>query len=188
MPRVVEIEPSHTPSELRHLAAATRDANQSRRLLSIAAVVDGMGRADAAKIGGMDRQTLRDRVHRFNAHGPAGLKDNRRRGNPRRPDGTPQEISSGRRTLCRSCCRRGRRSSIPSSRSGNTCAPTISPTASSTDTTTSSAPPVTHGESSSPSHRRSPQSECAIGLKAVKCDGRWYYGAPRLLDASKRAG
>ena len=32
----------------------------------------------------MDRQTLRDWVHRFNAHGPAGLKDNRRRGNPRR--------------------------------------------------------------------------------------------------------
>jgi transposase len=32
----------------------------------------------------MDRQTLRDWVHRFNAHGPAGLKDNYRRGNPRR--------------------------------------------------------------------------------------------------------
>jgi transposase len=43
-----------------------------------------MSRAEAAKIGGMDRQTLRDWVHRFNAHGPAGLKDNRRRGNPRR--------------------------------------------------------------------------------------------------------
>ena len=43
-----------------------------------------MSRADAARIGGMDRQTLRDWVHRFNAHGPAGLKDNRRRGNPRR--------------------------------------------------------------------------------------------------------
>lgn len=43
-----------------------------------------MSRAEAAKIGGMDRQTLRDWVHRFNAHGPGGLKDNRRRGNPRR--------------------------------------------------------------------------------------------------------
>jgi len=84
MPRTVEIKPSHTSSQLRRLAASTKDAKQSRRLLSIAAVLDGMSRADAAKIGGMDRQTLRDWVHRFNAHGPAGLQDNRRRGNPRR--------------------------------------------------------------------------------------------------------
>ncbi len=84
MPRTVEIEPSHTPSQLRRLAASTKDANQSRRLLSIAAVLDGMSRADAARNGGMDRQTLRDWMHRFNAHGPAGLQDNRRRANPRR--------------------------------------------------------------------------------------------------------
>ena len=84
MPKVVEIAPSHTPAELRHLAARVQDANQSRRLLSIAAVLDGMSRAEAAKIGGMDRQTLRDWVHRFNAQGPGGLKDNRRAGNPRR--------------------------------------------------------------------------------------------------------
>lgn len=84
MPRVVEIKPSHTSSELRRLAASTKDANQSRRLLSIAGALDGMSRSEAAKIGGMDRQTLRDWVHRFNEHGPAGLKDNYRRGNPRR--------------------------------------------------------------------------------------------------------
>jgi transposase len=84
MARTVEITPSHTQVELRRLAASTKDANQGRRLLSIAAALDGMSRADAARIGGMDRQTLRDWVHRFNAHGPAGLKDNRRRGNPRR--------------------------------------------------------------------------------------------------------
>jgi transposase len=84
MPKVVEIKCSHTPAELRRLAARTKDANQSRRLLSIAAVLDGMSRAEAARIGGMDRQTLRDWAHRFNEQGPAGLKDNRRRGNPRR--------------------------------------------------------------------------------------------------------
>ena len=84
MPRTVEIKPSHTPSHLRRLAASTKDASQSRRLLSIAAALDGMSRREAAKIGGMDRQTLRDWVHRFNTHGPAGLKDNYRRGNPRR--------------------------------------------------------------------------------------------------------
>lgn len=60
MPRVVEVNPSHTPGELRRLAARAKDANQSRRLLSIAAVLDGMSRADAARVGGMDRQTLRD--------------------------------------------------------------------------------------------------------------------------------
>jgi transposase len=39
----------------------------------LAAVYDGMSREDAARIGGMDRQTLRDWVHRFNDAGPAGL-------------------------------------------------------------------------------------------------------------------
>ena len=52
--------------ELRRLAAAAKDADQARRLLALAAVYDGMSRAKAARIGGMDRQTLRDWVHRFN--------------------------------------------------------------------------------------------------------------------------
>ncbi len=45
---------------------ATKDAAQARRLLAIAAVLDGASREEAAKIGGMDRQTLRDWVIRFN--------------------------------------------------------------------------------------------------------------------------
>ena len=53
MPGVIEIKPSHTPAGLRRLAASCKNANQSRRLLSIAAVLDGMSRAEAAKIGGM---------------------------------------------------------------------------------------------------------------------------------------
>lgn len=84
MPKVVSIKTGHTPEELRQLAKRAKDANQSRRLLSIAAVLDGMSRADAAKIGGMDRQTLRDWAHRFNQGGPEGLKDNWSRDNPRR--------------------------------------------------------------------------------------------------------
>jgi transposase len=44
-----------------------------RRLLSLAAVLDGMSREEAAEIGAMDRRTLRDWVHRFNANGAAGL-------------------------------------------------------------------------------------------------------------------
>jgi transposase len=84
MPRIVAVKLSHTPDELRRLATRTKDANQSRRLLSIAAVLEGMSRTDAAKIGGMDRQTLRDWVHRFNASGPDGLRDNWVREKPRR--------------------------------------------------------------------------------------------------------
>ena len=59
--------------ELRRLAGKAKDANQARRLLALAAVRDGQDRQGAARIGGMDRQTLRDWVHRFNAQGPAGL-------------------------------------------------------------------------------------------------------------------
>jgi transposase len=55
------------------LARKYRNNNQSRRLLSLAAVLDGMSRDDAARIGGMDRQTLRDWVHRFNTGGPEAL-------------------------------------------------------------------------------------------------------------------
>jgi hypothetical protein len=57
--------------ELRRLAARAKDAAQARRLLALAAVRDGMNRTEAARIGGMDRQTLRDWVHRFNQHGVA---------------------------------------------------------------------------------------------------------------------
>ena len=59
--------------ELRQLAKRAEDADQARRLLSLAAVLDGMSRKDAAEIGAMDRQTLCDWAHRFNEKGPAGL-------------------------------------------------------------------------------------------------------------------
>ena len=75
MASAVSLRGDYTASDLRALAAATKNANQSRRLLSLAAVLDGMNRTAAARIGGMDRQTLRDWVHRFNEHGPEGLLD-----------------------------------------------------------------------------------------------------------------
>ena len=58
---------------VRTVAARSRDGRQVRRLLSIAAVYEGHSRSAAARLGGMDRQTLRDWVHRFNAEGPEGL-------------------------------------------------------------------------------------------------------------------
>ena len=75
MASAVSLRGDYSAAELRRLAAASRNANQSRRLLSLAAVVDGMNRTEAARVGGMDRQTLRDWVHRFNEHGPEGLLD-----------------------------------------------------------------------------------------------------------------
>ena len=75
MASALELRTDYSAAELRRLAKRSRDNNQSRRLLSLAAVMDGMNRTDAARIGGMDRQTLRDWVHRFNELGPDGLLD-----------------------------------------------------------------------------------------------------------------
>ena len=76
MPSAVRLREDYSAEALRALARRSRDANQSRRLRSLVAVRDGMDRGSAAKIGGMDRQTLRDRVHRFNGSGLEGLVDN----------------------------------------------------------------------------------------------------------------
>jgi transposase len=84
MPAAVRMRTDFSASELRRLAATTKNAHQSRRLLSLAAVLDGMSRTEAARIGGMDRQTLRDWVHRFNQRGPEGLKDIPSKGHPPR--------------------------------------------------------------------------------------------------------
>ena len=76
MAAAVRLRADYSASELRRLAAASKNANQTRRLLSLASVAEGTNRTEAARIGGMDRQTLRDWVHRFNAEGPEGLLDN----------------------------------------------------------------------------------------------------------------
>jgi transposase len=62
-------------SELRREAGRTKDAKASRRMLAIALVLGGQSRRQAAESCGMDRQTLRDWVHRYNAEGLAGLVD-----------------------------------------------------------------------------------------------------------------
>ena len=74
MGAAVPLRTDFNAGELRLLAKRAEDAGQARRLLSLAAVLDGMSREAAAEIGAMDRQTLRDWVHRFNAEGPAGLQ------------------------------------------------------------------------------------------------------------------
>ena len=62
-------------SALRGLAKRTRDANQMRRLLALAEIYDAGSRGQAARIGGVGLQTIRDWVLRFNARGPEGLID-----------------------------------------------------------------------------------------------------------------
>ena len=84
MPAAVRMRTDFSAGALRRLAAATKNATQSRRLLSLAAIRDGMSRTEAARIGGMDRQTLRDWVHRFNERGLEGLKDTWSKGHPPR--------------------------------------------------------------------------------------------------------
>ncbi len=71
-----------TAEELRRLARRERDARVGRRMLPIANALDGMSRATAAKLAGMDRQTLRDWVIRYNERGVPGLGDRWGAGRP----------------------------------------------------------------------------------------------------------
>lgn len=76
--------------ELRSLAKAERDARVARRMLAIANALSGMSREAAARSAGMDRQTLRDWVVRYNADGIAGLADRWGGGRPQRLDSHEQ--------------------------------------------------------------------------------------------------
>ena len=60
---------------LRRLAKASEDADQTRRLLALAVIYDGGRRGEAATLGGVGLQVVRDWVVRFNADGPSGLID-----------------------------------------------------------------------------------------------------------------
>jgi transposase len=72
----VEITRGELPAaELRRAAGRSKDAKAARRMLALALVLEGRSRTEAAESCGMDRQTLRDWVHRYNAEGLAGLAD-----------------------------------------------------------------------------------------------------------------
>jgi transposase len=79
---MLKIRKDRTPVVLRKLAKAEPDARVSRRLLAIASALSGSSRAEAARSAGMDRQTLRDWVIRYNEHGIAGLADAWKGGRP----------------------------------------------------------------------------------------------------------
>ena len=79
---------------VRSWAKKSKDGPQARRLLTLAVIYEGTSRTEAAKIGGVTLQIVRDWVVKFNADGPAGwstgrLRDSRRvsmtRTEPRSP-------------------------------------------------------------------------------------------------------
>ena len=80
----------HDAAGLRALASREGDAKVARRLLALAMVMEGFSRTDAASATGMDRQTLRDWVHRYNEGGVAGLSDQPHAGGPE-PKLNPEE-------------------------------------------------------------------------------------------------
>jgi transposase len=83
----VPLRPDFSATALRALARQTKNAAQARRLLALAAIYDGASRTEAAKIGGVTLQSVRDWVLRFNAQGPNGLIDRKAPGQPSRLNG-----------------------------------------------------------------------------------------------------
>src|SRR5918997_751845 len=75
---------------LRSIARKTRHGPQARRLLALAAIYEGATRTEAARIGGVTLQVVRDWVVKFNAHGAEGLRD-------RKPPGQPSRLSNAHR-------------------------------------------------------------------------------------------
>lgn len=86
MPAPIDVRTDFTPDQLNLYADSLQDRAHARRVRAIAAVLQGHTRTEAAKIGGMERQTLRDWVHRFNTCGPDGLKSLRSPGRPPKLD------------------------------------------------------------------------------------------------------
>jgi transposase len=89
MAAAIRLRGDYEARHLRELARRSRDAKQTRRLLALAAIYDGGFRMEAATIGGVGLQTIRDWVLAFNAEGPAGLIDGKAPGN--RPRLNPEQ-------------------------------------------------------------------------------------------------
>lgn len=95
MARAIALRSDFSAAELRRLARRSRDAAQARRLLALAAIYDGGARSEAARIGNVTLQIVRDWVLRFNAEGPAGLIDRKAAGpTPRLTDVHRQALAA----------------------------------------------------------------------------------------------
>jgi transposase len=90
MRKPIALRPDYDAARLHRIARESEDADQVRRLLALAVIYDGDSRTQAAEVGGVTLQVVRDWVLRFNAHGPEGLID-------RKPPGQPSRLSDEHR-------------------------------------------------------------------------------------------
>lgn len=97
MSAAVRLREDYDARRLRALAKGSRDANQTRRLLALAAIYEGTARTEAAAIGGVARQAVREWVVAFNAHGPDGLIDGKAPG--QRPLLDPEQRAALKRVV-----------------------------------------------------------------------------------------
>ncbi len=86
----IPLRSDFSASQLRALARKTKHGPQARRLLALAAIYEGASRTEAARIGGVTLQIVRDWVLKFNTHGPEGLID-------RKPPGQPSRLTDQHR-------------------------------------------------------------------------------------------
>jgi len=84
MRKPIPLRPDYDAAGLRWLARESEDADQVRRLLTLAVIYEGGSRTEAAEVGGVTLQVVRDWVLRFNARGPEGLIDRKAPGQPSR--------------------------------------------------------------------------------------------------------
>ena len=82
----IALRDDYDGAALRRLAKGSDDANQTRRLLALAVIYDGGTRSEAAEVGGVGLQVIRDWVLRFNGEGPGGLIDRTAPGQPAKLD------------------------------------------------------------------------------------------------------
>ena len=80
------LRPDFNADALRAMARKIKDGPQARRCLALATIYEGATRTEAARMGGVTRQIIRDWVVRFNAHGPEGLVN-------RKPPGQPSKLT-----------------------------------------------------------------------------------------------
>jgi transposase len=91
MAAAIALRDDYDAPRLRELAKRSEDADQTRRLMALAAVYDGGSRSDGARAGGVELQTFRDWVLRFNADGPAGLLNGKAPGQTPRLDAVQRQ-------------------------------------------------------------------------------------------------
>lgn len=95
MPRAISLRTDFDAATLRRQARRSREAAQARRLLALAAIYDSGTRSEAARLGHVTLQIVRDWVIRFNADGPDGLRDRKAPGpTPRLTDVHRQALAA----------------------------------------------------------------------------------------------